>query len=199
MQNEIQVGRFSALLHKLLDMKEGAPSPTLATDIFPVLALQSDAPEWKYLAGERLGSGRWTDGATAGEYSHIGLRNPVGSKTLVVIEQTVITSLVSVGYSFGIRVNAAVDAANAMRCRDSRWVDSGGPSTVAQMVEVTQAGAGIYPQFELRILADTSAIVPVSWVLSAGYELLVHPNSGNQPCTIAFVWSERYLEQSETR
>ena len=52
--NEIQVGRFNAVLHKLLDMKEGAPAPQLSGDVIPTLVLENDRPEWIFLGAERL-------------------------------------------------------------------------------------------------------------------------------------------------
>jgi len=57
MVNEIQVGRFNGILHKLLAMKEGAPAPTLAPEILAAIVLEADRPEYAFLGGTQLGIG----------------------------------------------------------------------------------------------------------------------------------------------
>jgi len=196
MQNEIQVGRYSALLHKLLDMKEGAPSPTLATDIFPVMVLETDRPEWKFLAGERLCFMRWYDNATAGEYSVIGIRNPAGSGVLLVTESILVAPNAAGDWSMGIRGNTTVDATNPGRTRDTR---TAAQTTTGQIIELTQVGVPAYPMYQGSILANDPWLFEVPVVLTPGWELVIWPGAQNVSMECSFAWRERPLESSETR
>lgn len=189
--NEVQVGRYNAILHKLLDMSEGAPSPSLATDIFPMIALEVDRPEWAFLGGERLCSMTWFDGATASNYSALGLRNPAGSGVLVVLE-AVNTEELSVGLYFGLRSNSTIDASFPGRCRDSRMAAQ---NSVAEVVQVTQVAQPAYPygwakQFDVK---------DQPWIISPGYELMIWPAGLDVGIRLGLSWRERPLLPSETR
>ena len=195
MQNEIQVARYSGLLHKLLDMKEGAPSPTLATDIFPMLALESDRPEWAFLAGERLCFMQWHDAAVVAEYSSLGLRNPVASGVLVVVESMNVM-IATGGYALGMRGNSTVDAANPGRTRDSR---TAAQATAAQMVERTQGTVPAYPMWTGAVISNTNGFSEFPVILTPGWELMIWNATVNSNITVAFTWRERALGSSETR
>ena len=134
MQNEIQGGRLNSILHKLLNMAEGSPSPTLATDVFPMLALEVDRPEWHFLGGERLGWARWYLGGTAAQYSHVGLRNPAGSGVLLVVDRIVVSVAAGNPVQLGLRTVAAVDVVSSGLSRDTRFAQTGGFSTNSRIV-----------------------------------------------------------------
>lgn len=85
--NEIQIGRFSAILQKVLGIADRNPSGVIAPEIVPTLALETDRPEWAYLGGTRLCSGGApfaAGGAT--QYGNVYLTNPVGSNCLAILE-----------------------------------------------------------------------------------------------------------------
>jgi hypothetical protein len=195
MQNEIQTGRWNAILHKLLSMKEGAPSPTLATDVFPTVVLESERPEWSYLAGERLCFGRWSDAAVAGNYSAVGLRNPVGSGVLVVCEAIDIFVGATSQWYIGMRSNSTVDAANPGFCRDSRLATQ---KAVGEVTERTQVAVPVYPMYKAIVLVSTTAHYREPIILSPGWEILCHALA-NTEIQGNFSWRERALEPSETR
>jgi hypothetical protein len=196
MLNEIQVGRINGLLHKLLDMKEGAPAPTLATDIFPTIALEVDRPEWKFLGGERLCQAQWNDAAAAGNYSSIGLRVPAGAGVLVVIKAIYVIYGATADFYMGLRPNTTVDGARGGRCRDSRLAVA---TSAAQIVDRTQATALAYQTFHGVALANTLVKLDTPWVLTPGYELMIWPSAQNTAQTACFDFTERNLEPSETR
>jgi hypothetical protein len=196
MLNEIQVGRINGILHKLLDMKEGAPAPTLATDVFPMLALEVDRPEWKFLAGERLCWMRWTDAAVAGQYSHVGLRNPAGSGVLIITDDIRCFVGSSASVALGIRPNTTVDSANAGYCRDSRQATQ---SAVGQATTLTAVAAGMYPMFGSIMATWVTERFPTPVILHPGFELLLQCTTVNISLTAAFSWRERALNPSETR
>ena len=202
MINEIQVGRLNGLLHKLLDMKEGAPSPTLASDVFPNIVLESDRPEWKFLAGERLGAGYRYDAAVAGQYSHAGLYNPAGSNVLVIVEQMQL--IPTVNGSAYIRLEANYgrrDAVGYCTIRDPRgWGGPTAPQTTAQPFDYTNAVASVgYPLGLWYIAANTLFTYNQPIVLPPGYEVYGVMSAVNQGITAMFSFRERKMERSETR
>ena len=65
----------------------------MASEIFPMVVLENDRPEWAFLCGNKIASGRNTDGAVAAQFSHVGLHNPAGSGIMAVCEQITIDGL----------------------------------------------------------------------------------------------------------
>lgn len=200
MRNEIQVGRLSQILARLLSMDEGAPSPTLATDIFPCLVLESDRPEWAQLGGVRLCGARRTDAAVAGQYSHVALRNPTDSGVIVVVRSVCIHSGSTAYSTLGIRAQATLDATTAGFARDSRWSTAGAFSSKAVVGDYTaavqQTGAVIWM---VASTASTPNQTRLDVVLSPGFELLCTGNAVNVQQSCAFEWYERPILPSETR
>lgn len=196
MRNEIQVGRYNGVLHKLLGMPEGAPSPTLATDVFPMLALEVDRPEWKFLGGERLCGGRMTDGNVAAQYSHVGLRNPAGSGMLVVVQKILIGFAANGAMYVALRAISTADNIYATYTRDSRWPGLLGS---AKIIDHTTAVAQGTPYAYIRGLANTTAQLTDPYVLHPGYDLLVRNAAVNVQVDCSFMWTERGFEPNETR
>lgn len=192
--NEIQSGRFNAILRKLFSMDVGAPTPSLATDLFPMVAVEVDRPEWSFLGGVRLCAGRWSDAAVGGNYSHVGLRNPAGSGTLIIVRRIQSGFSASSAIRIGWRANGTVDASNAMRPIDSRW---GAAYSTGLLTELTQAAVAVYPLYSVQGSAQLVCQVP--WILSPGYELFVHCQSTGTAVEASFYWEERRLEASESR
>lgn len=81
--NAIHVGRYSDLLARLLSIEEKNPAGEIATEIFPVLALEVDRPEWYVLGGTLPAFGRTTR-TNGGGFVMIMLRNPVDSGRIIV-------------------------------------------------------------------------------------------------------------------
>ena len=200
MQNEIQIGRLSALLHKPLGMTEGAPSPTLATDIFPTLCLESERPEWAHLAGVRTRQGYHYHTLIAANNGWIALVNPAASGMLVVCEK------IRVGSSAGtyIRVYLAAVAVtagapvNTVSFLDSR---DGLFTSAAQIREGEAVGPLLLSPASgvLAMPAAESQDVPTKYVLAPNSAVLIYNETVNQSFSAWFEWQERALEPSETR
>lgn len=90
--NEVQVGRYNLLLHKLLAMEEGAPAPQLTGEIVPALIMENDRPEFKFLGQTQM----WVAGArlvgVVGEMFETTLFNPDDSGLLCVVEYAEVSS-----------------------------------------------------------------------------------------------------------
>lgn len=197
--NELQVGRYNGILHKLLDMKEGAPSPQLAGDIQPVLVLEADRPEWKYLGGEYLclGYGR----VSATNIPHAHLQNDQGAGVLVVLEKFVV-SCSAAGEIFGGHrdglVGGGSQAFAEYTFRDSR-LSRAADVTAATVVTYDNAASQLtVPNVYARVLANTPYTFDIPVVLQPGDGFLVRGPTG-ATFGVTFVWRERYLEPSELR
>ena len=196
--NEIQTGRVNAILHKMFDMKEGAPAPQLSGDVVATIALEQDRPEWEFLGGGRLCAGNTDLAAQAGELGAIALWNPAGSNTLLVLEQVVVgnfsASLINQGW-----ITTALSSGGQHAFRDSR---SGIESTSATGQVTYQTAAGVSIQtivlkHACGSVGINSLLAPV--VISPGFGWSVVDTAANQRHTVNFFWRERQLEPSETR
>lgn len=197
--NEIQVGRFNAVLHKLFDMKEGAPSPQVASEIMPVITLESDRPEWAFLANERLCYGGSAQNAVAGELSHIQLLNR-SSDALVVVKEIRVQSpggatFLTIGNVDAVFPGASVQLSSGFT--DSRLSRTAN-RTAAQIWRQTNA-ASLLDNALYNFYSDGYHRLTFPIVLTANRGIGVRTTSVNEILGVQFVWTERFIEDSETR
>jgi hypothetical protein len=197
MLNEIQVGRYNGVLHKLLDMKEGAPAPTLATDIFPTIQLEGNRPEWDFLAGIRRCMRYSIDAAVAGQYSHIGLYNPAGSDALVILDRVVFDGAANTTFTGRLATGITWDTLVSGTMIDSRWASGATTAKVGIYTNATPLdGSGHY----FRVLANYSLVLDnLGIILHPGYSWYTRGGSVNLGANCTFFWRERHLSPSETR
>lgn len=202
--NEVQSGRYNAILHKLLDMKEGAPAPTLAPEILSAIVLEQDRPEWKFLGGERMVTGFASQAAVVGEYQGNGCRNPAASGILLVIEAIIPVNnpTIQVNLVTSDAVATDVTTISSPFARDSRlgFTGNGGAGRLltASSTNATLNRSGPVGRF---IGSTGTPVVPWVWpfVLSPGFELFVVNINQNTASSATWVWRERPLESSEQR
>lgn len=205
--NEIQVGRFNGVLHKLLDMKEGAPAPSLSSDVIPTLCLENDRPEYKFLGGERLAAGVSDLVATAGQQAYARLRNPANSGVLCILEQAIITVAASTDI-VEIRIQTesqAFSATGLKAARDRRMAAAlgGGGDAVTCIVE-TLSSAVTVGALVGRVRLDAAAgfqplVYNVPWVLGPSDSITFRSQTAANRLIVSWSWRERVLERSETR
>lgn len=93
MQDDIQVGRYSDILGRLLSMAGvQAVAGQLSAEISAVLALEVDRPEWAFLGGEKLCSANQLVALSAGNRSVVRFRNPANGPLAVITNVQVSTS-----------------------------------------------------------------------------------------------------------
>lgn len=203
--NEIQTGRLNAILHKLLGITEGAPAPSLAPDVFSMLALEVDRPEWKFLAGERLCcASKYLAAGGAGQYTSFILWNPAGSGILAVV--TRIFNHLGAAATYVVRANATepsgagyASAASYRGLRDFRYAPSPtAKPTCLLYYQTTASPAGINVLGQWRIGAG-GEIRDIDVVLPPGTGLSCENSTVNTEASVGFFWRERALEPSETR
>lgn len=197
--NEIQVGRYSALLHKLLDMKEGAPAPTLAPDVFSMLALEVDRPEWKFLMGERLAMGSQSVGAGgAGTYCSVGLYNPADSGVIVILEK--VWNTIGTTRRCNIRLGTGSTGLTLVGAGrglfDTRFGLHLPTAQMSKEATATPAGTIIAGQYTFNNVGY-SWDIPV--VLAPDSFISFQDTTANQAAYLNIFWRERPLNPSESR
>jgi len=196
--NELQVGRFNAVLHKLLNMKDNAPAPQLAGDVAAVLVLENDRPEWAFLAGEMLCAATTQSGPVAAQISQCQIFNPANSSVLLVLEKIFFfviganQSVVTIN-----RTQTLAAASGAGSARDFRY-GIGGVSN-ARITGVTPAGASttVFAQLTQPLL--TTSVWDVPLIIAPGNGVNVNVGTVNMGLACTFIWRERVLELSERR
>jgi hypothetical protein len=197
--NEIQVGRYNLLLHKLLAMEEGAPAPQLTGEIVPCIVLENDRPEYRVLGGVNSYLGGGLAAAVVGELGETVLFNPVGSGVLVILQWAACT--LSTNSNIELRNHAVVPAGLtpiAAIAADRR--QDGFPA--AQLQSGTSVATGGTRRALAFHQAGRTPFEPVGPgrepVLIEGTGLGFATNAANIGMQWNYYWTERKLEESES-
>lgn len=205
--NEILVGRFNKLLTRLLNISGGAPSPQLTPEITPVLVAIPDAPSYSWQKNELLMVAGVTTGAAIGKQAYIQVGNQPGSQQLIEIEQILISNL-SAGlqnYVFG-QTTISTAAVQRVSSRDSRInpglgnVQTGPGRFTSGSDSVADGVAGLAGAFNIPnigLLANTSQVVAVPFVLGPGDAFTIANNALNAAVTAAIFWRARPAAEGE--
>lgn len=196
--NELQVGRFNGVLHKLLNMKDNAPAPQLAGDIVAGITLESDRPEWAYLGGTNLLIARGFVAGVAAQVSQAQLFNPANSNVLVVVDRILMYSTAAVSRFTVNRTAAIPGGSGAGSARDFRLGPPGGAST-ARVLGITPAGASVLSLGEMGAPANVTASWDLPLILAPGTGIAVNNQTVAADLGFTFSWSERVWELSERR
>lgn len=192
--NEIQVGRYNAYLHKLMSMKEGAPSPLLAPEVFPTLQLESERPEWLWLGGVQMGMSRAAHGVEA-DWSYGGLNNPPGSGvigTVDYIHSTIASNL------HQLTLSGSTSAGTAGAQLDTRAGTF--PTTIGTTLDILDGHAAARPGELLSFMYLIQGVnYPLPIVLTPGSTLWVSAEIVARAVSVVFQWRERVFEPSESR
>jgi hypothetical protein len=199
--NEIQRGGLNAILHKTLAMEEGAPAPQLSGDIVPVINLENDRPEYRYLAGERLCQGGIYVSGVAAATSKVGLFNPKGSGVLGVVHHMHFQaeSAGEVRLYGTNRGNSLTNKASAtlMDGRANDGFDVGGPFPSIQIDWENVAGFVGRAIDYYRHAANTFWNMPIDLVLPPDCGVHLVGITVDKWLSGGFQWTERALESSE--
>lgn len=207
--NEISAARYNGLLNKLLEMEEGAPAPTLSPEVVATFVLESDRPEWQFLAGNRLMCGRDSVAGASSNYAQVGFLNP-SMATGATYDSNVICVLETIwAYSadgattwdLGWRSTVpSMGTADSQGSRDSRYRGSGqmemqGVAAVASLI-TTQISEFISKD-EATYYNLLETIGPV--ILAPGSYFIVRNKSEDNSIRVVASWRERVLANSERR
>jgi len=190
---EAYIHRYNELVKKLTGAKGGEPMHELAAELLPVIILEQERPEFAIYKGELLWFQQITRGASVGNFSHIGVRNPASSGLIVTLEQFSINTaaLVDVAVFAHAPVQPGATVALTIQ-RDFRAKGTPG-AVVISFVNATLVGA------QCGELEVPPGMVPVSLpvVLGENNEILFAPTGQNAPIQGWFIGRERPFETSE--
>ena len=180
---------------------QGAAARKVATELFPMMALEVDRPEWHFLAQSRLCRASRNQGAVGGAYSAVGVANmPGGSGVLSVVEEIIVhetsgglatywvgfNNLQSLGGGFTTTPGQVVD---------SRWNED--PSTATFYGTTVGSLTSI---IEVVLSSGyTSTRIKGPFVLGPGSFVWVQGAAQNQRVDASFIWRERAATAGELR
>jgi len=151
MLNQILNPRFSSALTRLLAMKTGgSPMPTMAPELTPGLEVNNlNDRSMHFLRGERLGQGFCNVGAPgAGNYTRIQLVNPVGSSTLVIVDQLRYWTDTAAQVLLDIVATGTIPTptgAGVFRATDSRWWSQDGTLSTRSAAQLQYQNTAVVP------------------------------------------------------
>jgi hypothetical protein len=207
--NEVLASRLNAILTKTLSMKDGAPAPTLASDIQAAIILESERPEWLFLGGTRpFALTQVLAAGGAGFRSEIQAFNPAGSGMLSVITAVAVLTAATAFGPAGIRISPTslvTQVNNRSPFLDSRLLVTTAAAMQAATQLRTKNGAAITADatatWLMNVPINSMGITPEKWfqVLAPGSGVIAEPGVDNLGITACFLGYERALEPSEIR
>jgi len=158
-------------------------------------------PEWAFLRNEFLWWINPSQAAVAAEFAQVGIRNPSGSGMIVVVDRLCALASVSTQYELRIRAQGTIDATATPNARDTRLPQLASGLRTVSMAHTEPAATGplgfLCASFEQH--NEIGVMVPVDFVLSPGFELLVGPSVVNVLANVSFWGRERQAFPGELR
>jgi|SRR5467141_1594954 len=204
--NEILSGRFNRFLQKFFQVKGGPPSAQIAGDITPQIGLFSGV-ENRWLEGWNRFACVAAQPAVAAVASQVRIRNPKGSKVMVVIEKMTFSSSVTDNGAIVTMNTGTADFAGAPgnRCLDNR-ATAGALSTLGPVAKVSvqqavlAASGGIIVQWNSLVSTPEKELI-----FFEDQELTLLPDDAitffgttlNCQVVVVIWWRERPMEESE--
>lgn len=148
----------------------------LGETLTPTMDLWS-RPEWALLRGERLWMVNPSIGATVAEFSQVGIRNPVGSGLITVVQGWLLNSAVTGNFQVRAAASTLVDATSTPNARDSRVPLLTGIQTVSLATSAAAALGSLY--MTIRELSSSSTARELNFVLSPGFDVYIGPDAVN--------------------
>jgi len=222
---QLNVSRWSQLFRKLGVVKGDDIVSEVHRQIFPVIVVEDDRPEHKLLAGEALAAGQILKAAAgAGVSGFVGLRNPVASGKIVVLERaTAIAGGLandSMSRIYGeLSRGATWTQASTEQPRDTRLqpvgaFGVGAPQIVGQVVSGQSDTIVVTPFVICEMLTSSNTLATaVGWTIAEwNSPLVLGPGDtfsmslsnalGGRTANVAiqgsFWWRERATEPGET-
>lgn len=190
-QNEIEYGQG---LNQVLSRRfgvQGAPSPFMASEVFPTLVLGNDRPEWGFLQQERRAGGNAADAAVAAQSSQVGVTNPSGSNAIVVITRIIVNNSTAGAllHNIGIGNSVTVDNLGSSFFLDTRlgFATQRPTANVFLLTQATGIGNIIA---QVTAPAAQWAELQGAWILGPNGFLVVRGALNQQAVSAAFEWYE---------
>lgn len=202
---EIEGGRWDGLLRKLLNISAPRAMPAVADEMIPTFEVQNWEPELYALRRERLLAGFISLVGVAAQFAHVGLSNPPGSNTLVIVEKIEGYSFNNLESVFAMDTELATSLGwlnSAYVNRDLRW--PGGPvfsvtRSVARLASLNAAVAqgDQFWRFPSQATGGRQALAPTPIILAPDSGVLMRCLTVNESIRCNFAWRERPFNPQE--
>ncbi len=200
--NEILVGRYNRYLQKLFAIKGQPPSPQVASDIQPSLAMM-EGVENRYLQSWERFTNVNIVAAVAASNGAIRLRNPVGSNVIAVVEKILVVNPNAVNTAPELQITRVDPGDLGTLIGSSPAMDSRGrPSST---LILSQAAPGASLGFVLARVLLTQTVTNWDYIITENQEVTMLPGTAvevrdtvvNTIVQWNLIWRERALEESE--
>ena len=161
----------------------------LSETLTPTIDLWS-RPEWALLRGERHWMVRPSNIATVAEFTQVGIRNPTGSRMLVVVQWIQVVPVSNEKFSVKYAASSAVDATSTPNSLDTRTSLLAGISTVS-LANSAAAALGANLASWSRLSGDSGEPLRLDLVLSPGFDVYVGIDVTNRAIEATFRGYER--------
>lgn len=196
MFNEINDYSLNSVLIRRLGMVQAAAAPAVAPEVFPVMTLESDRPEWGWLKGEQLNGRFMSVGAVAGQFSMVQMYLPSTSQQVVVIENITNTGTAQLAIFRIIGIGGGLGgwSGRTVANRDTRWVGD----RTGLVVETNQNAAlpARYPDIAV-LPGSIAARFEAPLIITPGRGFCIATASVNQIISANVNWRERVAQPGE--
>jgi len=193
---EISTPELSSALRRRFEIVGEGVIDTLSPEIVGVVILDDLATAEPF----RRAIGGTSQSNVAGQYSQIQLRNPVGSGTVLLVEQIVMAQT-----AVAITVYLSVlEQSNFGTVVTPAWADTRllgrptgqlGRQASAALLSNLVVGS---PFMVRRVPGDNAYLTGVGITLMPGWAAMLETSAVNEPLIGSFIWSERALKQEDT-
>jgi hypothetical protein len=199
--NEILVGRLNRALQKYTSIKGGPPAAQLASEIGAQINFNQMGADFRYLEGWNRFALLNNPAAVAGINCASRLRNPAGSNVIAVIERCIFNTPAADQPQLQQQQTNA-DLSVIAFSPQMRLDPRGNPQSVLiNSISAAGLGTGLLQKLQGFIPANSF----FDFIIDTIHELPLLPgdayqaqsNAANTACNIAWLWRERFLEDSE--
>lgn len=195
--SQIQTGRYSDLLRRLLSMKGVTDvASELSPEISPIFVLESERPEWEFLKNEKLMSNVFAPSPVAAQQTAVRIRNPSGSGAVAVFTRMWLSAAIPIGFI----AERNTDQGNLTTvlptvARDTRTQELNASALVASQTSNAAASGSSF--WSSNLIGDTPAINNIPFILTPGNQIQITSLTVNAGLRGTLDWRERRLDVLE--
>jgi hypothetical protein len=199
---EVQIGRINRFLTKWLGSKGSSPRMTIGGEIVPVLPLWSGAENRWLESWDKFGFFAFV-AAVAAVNSRFRIRNPAGSKVIIVVEALIAVPAAADTIVLQEARGIATDLATTFNATP---LDARNPRKSAVITSIGTSATDMAGQSSVFDSAAPASL-PAIFINTINQEFPITPgdtyemkaNTVNNACTFSMFYRERALEDSETQ
>lgn len=186
---------LNEVLARRLTTPGGSSAPAVAPEIFPVMSLEVDRPEWGRLKGELYASRFCFLAAVAAQYGAFQIYLPTNARTIAVLTRVTLnnTNVVNIGRLVGISGGLGGWAGVTTCTRDTGWNGNGTACLLESISNVAQPAN--FSAMAQLVNAGQSYTDPI--IIRPGGAIGIYQNAVNLTTSVNISWYERPAQPGE--